>query len=393
MVVWESGGTGLTEITTNYNACQRWVRTLHQHTLYTNATFHMVDMLMKSNEGDKHKDMRPSEIRRSERNVKSTIGTIESFLNRFVVNNRDELYCISSGAPTSTEVEIDVLGAEETGEKAKEEFIKERLFKKEDFFEPLKRKNLKTFADKNKIAKVRTTRNKIIEYKQQGNIAFRLLVQSQCQEEKISMTELMTCPLTPILYSIGTADGLLLKTDKAKGFHYITKGMENKSSTLSDSTLVIYDGNAMFYCLNDVPNNFKQISLRLLEMTNKGSDVVFSTDMYLENSIKSMERSRRGTSAKLIIKGENTKRPADRKKFLTNDENKEQFIEVILKVWSSELIAPKLVNRKIIMICAGRAYPLNSEDGKKLKRKPIQGSYYTFLHKRTGLQVCKSEKP
>ena len=74
-----SGGTGLTRITTNYNACQRWVRTLHQRTLYTNATFHMADMLTESNEEDKHKDMRPSEIRRSERNVKSTIGAIESF--------------------------------------------------------------------------------------------------------------------------------------------------------------------------------------------------------------------------------------------------------------------------------------------------------------------------
>ena len=110
--------------------------------------------------------------------------------------------------------------------------------------------------------------------------------------------------------------------------------------------------------------------------------------MYLENSMKSMERSGRGRSAKLIIKGENSKRPADWKKFLTNDENKEQFIDVILKVWSSDLIAPKLVNRKIIMICAGRADLLNSEDEKRrrgrrlsiciqLKRKPIRRSYYT----------------
>ena len=80
-------------------------------------------------------------------------------------------------------------------------------------------------------------------------------------------------------------------------------------------------------------------------MINKGFDVNFCTDMYLQNSIKSMERSRRGTSAKLIIKGENTKCPANKKKFLTNNENKEQFIEVILKVGICDLIAAKLVNR------------------------------------------------
>ena len=101
-----SGVTGLTGITTNYNAYQRWVRTLHQRTLYTNATFHMTDMLTESNEGDKHKDMRPWETRRSKRNVKSTTGAIESFLNPFGVDNRDELCCISSGAPASTKIKI-----------------------------------------------------------------------------------------------------------------------------------------------------------------------------------------------------------------------------------------------------------------------------------------------
>ena len=84
------------------------------------------------------------------------------------------------------------------------------------------------------------------------------------------MTELMTDPLTPIPDSIGTADGLLLKTDKAKSFHYITKGVENESFIPSDSTLVMYDGNAMFDCLNDVPNNFKKTSLTLISIGEGG---------------------------------------------------------------------------------------------------------------------------
>ena len=79
-------------------------------------------------------------------------------------------------------------------------------------------------------------------------------------------------------------------------------------------------------------------------MTNKGSNVVFSTDSYLPNSIKSIARARRGSSPKLIIKGENTRRPADWKKISQNDENKQQFIDVILKIWSSDLVAAKLPN-------------------------------------------------
>ena len=79
-------------------------------------------------------------------------------------------------------------------------------------------------------------------------------------------------------------------------------------------------------------------------MTSKRSDVVFSTDSYLPNFIKSMERARTGSSPKLIIKGGNTRRPADWKKFLKNDENKQQFMEIILKVWNSDLVAANLLN-------------------------------------------------
>ena len=79
--------------------------------------------------------------------------------------------------------------------------------KEQDFFKPVKRMNLKTLADKNKTAKVLTSKNKVIEYKQQGSIAFKLLVQSQMQEERLSMKELISYSLTPIPYSTGTADG------------------------------------------------------------------------------------------------------------------------------------------------------------------------------------------
>ena len=43
------------------------------------------------------------------------------------------------------------------------------------------------------------------------------------QSEKIDMGELMKYPLMPVPSSIGTPDGYLLKTDKSKGFTYLTK--------------------------------------------------------------------------------------------------------------------------------------------------------------------------
>lgn len=51
---------------------------------------------------------------------------------------------------------------------------------------------LKTLTDMNKTVKVKTSHNKVIEYRQQGNIAFQLLVKSQQQDQPLDLKELMT---------------------------------------------------------------------------------------------------------------------------------------------------------------------------------------------------------
>ena len=56
-------------------------------------------------------------------------------------------------------------------------------------------------------------------------------------------------------------------------------------------------------------------------MVLKNTDVVFSTDMYYPESIKTVERRRRGCAETLVLHGEMTKRPADGKALLTNNEN------------------------------------------------------------------------
>ena len=117
--------------------------------------------------------------------------------------------------------------AESAGKQAKETFIKDRLEKNDHFFEPIKRMKLKTFADVSKKVKVTMASNRTIEYKQQGNIAFQLLVSSYNQDNKVDLREMMRYPLMPVPSSIGTADGYLMRTDKSKGLHHILKGVAN----------------------------------------------------------------------------------------------------------------------------------------------------------------------
>ena len=149
---------------------------------------------------------------------------------------------------------------------------------------------------------------------------------------KVEIEDLMKYPLTPIPYSLATADCFFNKTDTFKGFHYLIKDVENSPIPSAEKCLIIEDGNAVFHYLKGVPVNFKQICHKILDMLPKKSDVVFSTDMYYPDSVKAVERRRRGCAEKLVLQGELTKHSGDWQTFFTNDENKIQPTKLVLRV-------------------------------------------------------------
>ena len=332
--------------------------------------------MTESRGNKKHKDMRPAEVRNSEKIVNRAICAVKNFLNPFDVPDKQRLYCLSSGASVDSNVEHCVLTAETLGKEAKEKFVKDRLEKKDHFFEPVKRMNLKTMSSAHKTGRVKSTKNKIIEFKQQSTVMINLLVRSQ-EGSAVDIEDLMTYPLTPVPFSIGTADGFMTKNDKSKGFDYLTKDIDSVQLPPFDTTLTIEDGNALFYYMHDLPGNFKEIVRKIFDLMGKNCNVVFSTDTYLPNSIKAMERRRRGCGEKLIVQGELTKRPADWKAFLTNDQNKKQLIQLILDIWSSADFARNLATRNIIVIAEGHAYQLQSLDGQTTDRMEIMSLHST----------------
>ena len=68
----------------------------------------------------------------------------------------------------------------------------------------------------------------------------------------------------------------------------------------------------------------------------------------MRNSIKTMERVRRGCGDEILVKGPSMRRPHNWKNFLNNDKNKEQFTDMILKVWSDDSFSVLLKDRKVI---------------------------------------------
>ena len=136
--------------------------------------------MQKSEETDDiHREIGATAIRKSEDSVQRAMTAMESFTNPFSVE-ASRLVSLSSGATVPPEVEKDVLDAEKIGKEQKDSFIKECLVeKKKDFFDPIHQLKLKTMAQTSKSVKLRSKQNKVTELKQQGNIAFQLLLKSQ----------------------------------------------------------------------------------------------------------------------------------------------------------------------------------------------------------------------
>ena len=183
---------------------------------------------------------------------------------------------------------------------------------------------LKKVKDMNMKMKVTAKENKVIQYWEQSNKALYLRVQSQKQWVQIDLKELAKYPMTSIPFSFGLPCHFLEKTDKSKLFHKACEGIDDSKVPPVNETICIYDGNANYHCMEDIPGNFKQICRKIINSMSKTRDALFSTDMYKINSIKSMEHRRRGISENFKIANA-TKKPQNWKTFLTNDQNKAAY--------------------------------------------------------------------
>ena len=100
----------------------------------------------------------------------------------------------------------------------------------------------------------------------------------------------MIYPLTPVPYSIATADGYLVKTVKIKSLQHLVKDIVDADVPAPGNSLAILDGNAFSYWMKEVPGKFHQICIKVFDMMTKYGDVVYSPDTYKPQSVKSLER-------------------------------------------------------------------------------------------------------
>lgn len=120
-----TSGSGVTGIAGNYDAYQRWVT--HERSKYVAATLNMADMVSDSKCGTAHKDLRPSEKRKSEQDVCKTFARqlmlLRGFLIRFQSRTKNTSTAFRRGARVPAENENDILEAKAIGRNAKKTLL------------------------------------------------------------------------------------------------------------------------------------------------------------------------------------------------------------------------------------------------------------------------------
>lgn len=328
---------GITGFTLNRGAVQRWILAQPERSAITRQC-----ELMAGIQGDDriHKSLDESRMLKDERDVSSIISTINGMINPFDCSH-DELVSLSSGVVASDKVKADLLEARDKGEKAVSEFMIERLVGSEkDIFSPLKALRLKTFETqaKKKVSKTRT--GKEITLKYDRNLFARLLVIGQTR--KVNLHEVLKYSLGPVSFPLANTDGSMNKPNKSALLQLLESKSDNcLTETVPPNGALLIDGMALLQALGKIPSTFGEVGNLILSNIvsmarhYKCSRVDFVTDTYPSVSIKNIERSRRASSGsqKIKIHGKEQKTPLQWKKFMSNGDNKQAFVEFLFIYW------------------------------------------------------------
>ena len=158
--------------------------------------------------------------------VEQILEVLSSFDSPF--EYRESLVNLCSGIEASTNVTNDLLNALEIGESAAKRFTEERKSNEnvedteevksgkivKSFYSPMKRLKLKTFNDM-RVKKVVNSKQKAVAIVAERSLFGRLLILAKSRPE-VSLEVVLKHSLSPIPWSIGTADGGLVKTVKSK---------------------------------------------------------------------------------------------------------------------------------------------------------------------------------
>jgi len=172
-------------------------------------------------------------------------------------HNQQQLFCLSSGQPALEDVAEDLLKYVDAGNHTAADFVQSRLLScTSKFHDRMKKMSLKTFQAMAVKCTMSSTKKKAVEVKAERNLLGRLVVTRQ----EISLQRLFEYPLVPIPWALATADGALVKTNKAQLMHFIEDMTIKDATSMPETAVHVVDGNALLQGLVHLPEIFEDLA-------------------------------------------------------------------------------------------------------------------------------------
>jgi len=377
----------------NRGAVQRWILSQNERAAIVRQCEAITDT---SRDRQVRKELGHRKIIADEKSVANIVSVIESMHNPFD-SHLTELTSISSGVVTSSEVQHDLMSANEIGERSIYEFVDNRLINPSvDFFAPLKALKLKTFSDLGKL-KAKTKSGKEIMLRNDKQLFSGLLIIAP--NRNIDLREILCYSLSPVSLPLATADGSLAKTTKSALLDAMESSNDDFISTVPYDGALIIDGMGLLHSMRHAVSSFGELAdavlTRLIQLMKKlkCNRVDFVTDTYPAISMKNAERTRRGDGGKQIfcIHNKHQKMPTQWKKFLANGKNKDALVEFLVTEWQGADFGAVRGDISVYIAQGNECHRLDVHDAvlsvqviDELKCDHEEGDTYL-----TSLQTCK----
>lgn len=317
-----------------------------------------------------HNDLKKSRMQRDEHDVRHLVETLDTtWINPFS-DGMQELVSISTGRVVSEEIVKDLVDAYKTGLESYKVFREERLEQStETFHRPLQKKKLKTFtnlAKKDKLCKVGP---KDIILKADRNLFAHMIIIAQSRQ--LQMQEVLGHSLGPVPWALSTPDGSLRKTSKAALALELQKYVAPAENIPRESVCLI-DGMALVQRLKGNHKTFAEVAETLLSFVliegehSPRIDVVF--DVYLEQSIKNLERTRRGATEGTIFRHITPGHSVQQwRKFLACPFNKESLIQVVVEEWKHAKNREKIAGKDVYVTVKEKCYKITQSGSEEIE--------------------------
>lgn len=320
---------GVIGLTLRKSALTRWLKTRHVTAEYVESFTSLCNTGVKDRET--HPELGKARMARDEADVCKIVETASQYQNPFDLDTvPSDLINIATGRVASNDVAQSLNTFLESGKKTNDAFIQARLVqatKSKTFWDPQKRSKAMTFSDMRKSA----ARKKLGGVTSDSEVLFRRLLVVSKQRE-VSLEKVLEHELAGVPPSLFNDDGTMRKTSKAE----LAKKLEASCDQVHTlpagrSTAYIIDGMALlqsqketlFSTFDDLGMLLKRYLKRLFASDLAIVAIVFVFDRYDNpNSVKQMERERRGDEqrASHIIKG--NRQVPNYRKFMRTSANK-----------------------------------------------------------------------